>query len=49
MDDDVDVIVGGTVEVVRFDDFQGFVHQRRGVAGDFGAHVPVRVRGRFRV
>ena len=28
VNDDADAIVGGAVEVMRFDDFQGFVHQR---------------------
>ena len=37
VDDDVDVIVGGTVGGSALDDFHVFVHQRRGVAGDFGA------------
>mmetsp|Transcript_7701 Transcript_7701/g.25525 ORF Transcript_7701/g.25525 Transcript_7701/m.25525 type:complete len:476 (-) Transcript_7701:266-1693(-) len=47
VDDDVDVVIGGAVEVVRLDHLERFVHERGGVARNLGAHVPVRVRRRF--
>mmetsp|Transcript_8303 Transcript_8303/g.36730 ORF Transcript_8303/g.36730 Transcript_8303/m.36730 type:complete len:255 (+) Transcript_8303:1657-2421(+) len=45
MDDDVDVVVGGTVQVVSLDDLESLVHERGGVARDLGSHVPVGVGG----
>mmetsp|Transcript_129510 Transcript_129510/g.314583 ORF Transcript_129510/g.314583 Transcript_129510/m.314583 type:complete len:284 (-) Transcript_129510:701-1552(-) len=47
VNDDVDVVVRGSVQVVRLDHLQGFIHQCRGVARDLRAHVPVGMRRRL--
>ncbi len=40
VDDDLDLFEGDVEEQVRFDDFQPFVDQGRGVEGDDRAHAP---------
>lgn len=45
VDDDLDVVVARAVEVVRLDDLEALVHERRAVHRDLLAHRPVRVRG----
>ena len=42
MNDDV-YAVGGTSKAARLDDLEALVHERRGVDGDFLAHLPRRV------
>ena len=39
VDDNLNVIIGGAVEVVRLDDLQALIHERRAVAGDLGSHA----------
>ena len=46
VDHDLNVVVRGAVEVVRLDDLEALVHQRRRVDCDLAAHRPVWVRAR---
>ena len=39
VNDNLDVIIGGAVQVVRLNDLQALVHERRAVAGDLGSHA----------
>ena len=38
--DDTDLVIRHIEEMMRFDNLKTFVHQRRGVDGDLGAHIP---------
>ena len=40
VDHDLDSICGHIKQPFRFDNFQGLIHHRRRVDGDFLAHVP---------
>jgi hypothetical protein len=46
MDDDLDLIGDEVEQPTRLDDLQPLVHQRSGVDGDLGAHLPRRVSQR---
>mmetsp|Transcript_20478 Transcript_20478/g.50901 ORF Transcript_20478/g.50901 Transcript_20478/m.50901 type:complete len:259 (+) Transcript_20478:713-1489(+) len=43
MDDNIDVIIASSKQVVCLDDLQSLVHHSSTVEGDFGTHVPVRM------
>ena len=45
VDDNVNIVVIHSEQVVRLNDFQPLVHQSGRVNGDLLAHRPVRMRG----
>ena len=46
--DDTNLVIRHIEEMMRFDNLKTFVHQRRGVDGDLGAHIPRGMSERLR-
>lgn len=45
MDDNINIIVGSSKEIVSFNDFQTLVHHGSTIECNFSSHIPVGVSG----
>jgi len=47
MHEHIEFVRGNAKQMMRLDELQSFVHQRRGINGDFGTHGPIGMSKRL--